>query len=84
MAVRKKSRAIKSKPVENAEKAETGFDMRMHKRRGGAAGLFIPAGLFIGMGAGFLYGNYPAWMFLGLGAGFLIFAVFALLKKGCC
>lgn len=34
-------------------------------------GLFIPAGLFLGMGLGFLLDNLVAGLFLGLGAGFL-------------
>ena len=38
-------------------------------------GLFIPAGLFIGMGFGFLYGQLVAGVFLGLGAGFLVMAM---------
>jgi F0F1-type ATP synthase assembly protein I len=42
-----------------------------------AAGIFIPGGLFVGMGVGFLTGNYPAGMFLGLGAGFILFGIFA-------
>lgn len=37
--------------------------------------LFIPAGLFIGMGLGFLYYRLVEGMFLGLGAGFLLFAI---------
>ncbi len=45
------------------------------KSRKGAAGLFIPAGLLIGMGVGFATGNLVASMFVGLGAGFLIFAL---------
>ena len=32
----------------------------------------IPAGLFIGMGLGFIYGNFVGFMMLGLGAGFLL------------
>ncbi|MGV8161880.1 MAG: hypothetical protein ACP5N2_00930 [Candidatus Nanoarchaeia archaeon] len=39
------------------------------------AGLFIPAGLLLGLGFGFLFKNVPAWLFLGLGAGFLFFAL---------
>ena len=39
------------------------------------SGLFIPAGLFLGMGAGFLTGHLVAGIFLGLGAGFLGFAI---------
>lgn len=36
-----------------------------------AAGMFIPAGLFIGMGIGFLVDKLVAWMFIGLGVGML-------------
>ena len=35
------------------------------------SGLFIPAGLFIGMGLGFILGNLVGWLFIGLGVGFL-------------
>ena len=41
------------------------------KKRKGVTGLAIPAGLFIGMGFGFLVGNITAGIFLGLGGGFL-------------
>ncbi len=37
--------------------------------------LFIPAGVLMGMGVGFLTGNFPGAMFLGLGLGFFFFAV---------
>lgn len=53
----------------------------MDKKRKSAAGLFIPAGLFIGFGIGFILNNVPAGMFIGLGAGFLLFAV-VMVKKG--
>ena len=39
------------------------------------AGIFIPAGLFIGMGIGFATDSFISWMFIGLGAGFLLFAL---------
>jgi hypothetical protein len=39
------------------------------------SGLFIPAGLFIGMGLGFLYGQLVAGLFIGLGFGFLGMAI---------
>jgi len=51
------------------------------KESKGIAGLFIPAGIFIGMGTGFLVGNVPAGMFIGLGAGFAAFAIAVLIKK---
>ena len=39
------------------------------------AGLFIPAGLFIGMGIGFFIGQLVGGIFIGLGAGFLLMAI---------
>lgn len=58
--------------VVNAEKKKT-------KQDRGA--LFIPAGLFLGMGWGFISYNFIGGLFMGLGAGFLIFALVNLLKK---
>jgi hypothetical protein len=52
-----------------------------NEKRRKAAGLFIPAGLFMGFAAGFIFGNLPAWMFGGLGVGFLIFALTNVLIK---
>jgi len=45
------------------------------------AALFIPAGVLIGIGLGFAYGNIPAGTMIGLGVGFLIMAVIMLLRK---
>lgn len=36
----------------------------------GTTGLAIPAGLFIGMGVGFLIDNLVGGLFIGLGGGF--------------
>jgi hypothetical protein len=47
----------------------------MKKKKEDKAGLFIPAGLFIGLGLGFLLGNLVAWLFLGLGIGFIAMTV---------
>jgi hypothetical protein len=44
---------------------------KKNKNKGDPSGIAIPAGLFIGMGLGFLLGNFVAFMFLGLGFGFL-------------
>ena len=41
------------------------------KKQWGITGVAIPAGLFIGMGIGFLIDNITAGIFLGLGSGFL-------------
>ncbi|MDD2444836.1 MAG: hypothetical protein PHX15_02840 [Candidatus Nanoarchaeia archaeon] len=43
--------------------------------------LFIPAGLFIGLGLGFLFENLIAGLFIGLGLGFLIFAFISVIKN---
>jgi hypothetical protein len=40
-----------------------------------ATGIFIPAGILIGMGIGFAVGSLVAWLFIGLGAGFLAMAI---------
>jgi hypothetical protein len=51
------------------------------ERKRDGAGLFIPAGLFLGMGLGFMFGNFVAYMFGGLGIGFLVFALVKMFKK---
>ena len=43
--------------------------------------LFIPAGIFLGMGIGLLIDRLVAGMFIGFGAGFLLFALVSNLKK---
>jgi hypothetical protein len=44
------------------------------------AGLFIPAGLFLGFGLGVAFNNIPAGMFIGFGAGFAAMAI----VRSCC
>jgi F0F1-type ATP synthase assembly protein I len=51
------------------------------KDKNEAAALFIPAGLFIGFGIGFLLDNLIPWMFMGLGVGFIAFAISLLCCK---
>ena len=41
------------------------------KKHWNITGVAIPAGVFIGLGIGFLVDNIPAGIFLGLGGGFL-------------
>jgi hypothetical protein len=43
--------------------------------------LFIPAGILLGFGFGFVFNNVPAGMFIGLGAGFAVWAIVELFKK---
>jgi len=45
------------------------------KKQWGITGVAIPAGLFIGMGIGFLINNITAGIFLGLGGGFLVMLI---------
>jgi len=45
------------------------------KRLWSISGLFIPAGLFIGMGVGWAMGHFVQGLFIGLGAGFLAMAI---------
>ena len=45
------------------------------------SGLFIPAGLFLGMGFGFLINNIVVGIFMGLGLGFLGMALYHMIKK---
>ena len=45
------------------------------------SGIFIPAGLFIGMGIGWVLGYLVQGMFIGLGIGFLALAVTMLVMK---
>lgn len=46
-----------------------------------AGGLFIPAGLFIGMGIGWGMDHLVAGLFVGLGAGFLLYGLTMLLAR---
>ena len=43
--------------------------------------LFIPGGVLLGFGIGFLINNVAAGMFGGLGLGFILFALTVLFKK---
>jgi len=45
------------------------------KKQWGITGVAIPAGVFIGLGIGFLIGNIAAGLFLGLGGGFLVMMI---------
>lgn len=45
------------------------------------SGLAIPAGLFIGIGVGFLLSDIVPWLFIGLGGGFLVMLISKLVKS---
>ena len=55
--------------------------MAKKKKKEDTEGIFVPAGLLIGIGLGFVYGNIPAGTLIGLGAGFLVMAIAKLIKK---
>ena len=50
------------------------------KRRWESSGLFIPAGLFIGMGIGWALGYLVQGLLVGLGAGFLAMGIARLIS----
>lgn len=56
-----------------------GDKQRNHEKKPG--GLFIPAGILLGMGFGFLIDDLVVGLFIGLGAGFLAFAISLFMTK---
>ena len=56
-------------------------DKKAHTHHHEDGGLFIPAGLFLGIGFGFIFNNMVAGLFLGLGLGFFCYAVTMIFKK---
>jgi hypothetical protein len=55
--------------------------MAKKEKESDVAGVFIPAGLFIGFALGFLFDNIPAGIFGGLGIGFLLYGIVKVFKK---
>lgn len=43
--------------------------------------IFIPAGLFLGLGIGFAVNNIPAGVLIGFGAGFTAYAISLFFEK---
>jgi len=60
---------------------EQKIEEKKEKEKSGRGGLFIPAGLFLGFGIGFLVNNVAAGMFIGLGVGFAAFGISLFIKK---
>ncbi len=56
------------------KKTKNKKDRRWHQDKD-FADLFIPGGIFLGMGFGFIYNNIPAGFFIGLGIGFIGMAI---------
>lgn len=55
--------------------------MKKKQKKEDLAAFAVPAGIFIGMGLGFLYGPLVAGLFIGLGAGFLLMIILKLILK---
>ncbi len=51
------------------------------EKRKSFGGLFIPAGVLIGLGLGYLLNNIEAFLFMGIGSGFLIWALYEIFRK---
>jgi hypothetical protein len=52
-----------------------------NKNREDSSGIFVPAGLILGLGFGFLFEETVAGLFIGLGAGLLALALLKNNKK---
>ena len=52
--------------------------------RRNAGALFIPAGIFLGLGYGFFMNNVPGGLFVGLGFGFVAFAITTIIMGLAC
>ena len=50
------------------------------KKKEDLSALSIPAGLFVGMGVGFMVNKLVGGLFIGLGAGFLLMIIIKLIK----
>jgi len=49
--------------------------MKKRKKEEDRTGIFVPAGLFLGLGMGFITGELVGWLFVGMGLGFLAMAL---------
>lgn len=56
-------------------------DKKSEHKKGSPGALFIPAGLLIGLGVGFIIGQVVGGMFLGLGLGFLCFVLYEIMTR---
>lgn len=87
MAKKKTKTKTKSRKQKYAEELEEIEHAKKVLKKAGklkkddSEAIFIPAGVLLGMGFGFLYGNLVAGLFLGLGVGFVLFALLATIKS---
>ncbi len=73
--------AALEKTTKRIEVSTASAETKETKKRKGTSALFIPGGLFVGMGIGFATNNLVPGLFIGLGAGFIIFALLMVLMK---
>jgi F0F1-type ATP synthase assembly protein I len=62
------------KATKTKKKADAG-------KKASISGVFIPAGIFLGMGIGWIFGYLVQGLFIGMGAGFLAFAIALLVMR---
>lgn len=60
--------------------AEDNPEQKKSKRKSNA-GVMIPAGLFIGMGVGWILGHLVPGLFIGLGVGLLLYGIVMMTGK---
>ncbi len=58
-----------------------GAENLMKKVKEDPTGLFIPSGLFIGLGIGFIYHEIVSGFLIGLGVGFLFMSIAKVITK---
>ena len=51
------------------------------KKKEDVAGIWVPAGVLVGVGVGLMYNQVAAYTLIGLGVGFVLMAITKLLKK---
>lgn len=72
---------VKKSSSKKATRNKAASASKKKSKKDDSAGVFIPAGVCLGLGLGFLLGNLVAWFFIGLGVGFVAMAIAANVKK---
>jgi len=64
-----------------AKKKNTTAKKQTKQDSNSLVGLWIPAGIFVGLGLGMLYNKTAEGLFIGLGAGFILMALTRMIRK---
>lgn len=67
--------------MEQEEKEKCCDENQGHGYNSKPGSLFIPGGVLLGLGYGFMTGNVPGGLFIGLGLGFVAFAISLFVKR---